>query len=285
MRQICRFVLFFALFANVTFAVQQQPTELQKLQETQTELRKQIADRTKVILDGNQLSTLRHQIEMQRGQQKEKDQAIKDWISPRLDKNPEFTALLNQEKEYNALTTQCRTLQKELRADPEIQKLEKEAADLRAQAKAKTDAATKLHQEKCQASPAMKALEAKQTAMGNIGKKVSDFRSVVLSDKEYLSMKSGMDTLIREIMANDFLLRQTTMTMTKEDAALNDLQAKLKSTTDRMAELRKAPPAPAPSLASPSKNAPADSDKAPAASEKAPAPSTPAASATAPNHQ
>ncbi len=179
-----------------------------------------------------------------------KEKELADIMDTKLNKNATYLALVAKSAELDKINADLRKRRTSADGDPEVQKLRKESADLRAKADALAREAAKLVDSKFNSDRDVKDLMARKAGIESAPKEAVDLKAKVMTDPQVKTLLAELTDLRSRVSAKNGERARAKDALFKGDEKFIALDLKLKELSKKLDRLQAAKPG-APAKAAP----------------------------------
>jgi|GEM_PF-6170578 len=228
--------LFFA--AGSLFAAE---TELSKIEKELNTVRNEYEAYKKSLLENPEIAELKKDFNSLLTASRAKEKEFVSLMDSKINKNQTYLDLVTKEKEFHMVSADLRKTSDALRNDPEVTKLIKEAAFLRAKATSLEQEAKKIIADKIGNDPKIKELNGKLAPIGKISQELAEYRKNVNNDPQVKDFKAELEKMRESVSEKNIELRDATDDLLKNDDEIKTFEQTIKDLNNKISELRKAP--------------------------------------------
>ena len=194
----------------------------------------------KRLLESGSVAKLKSEGADLNDQLKSNDRELTELLNAKLHKNSTYLSLVEKSGELDKANAELKKRRAAADSDPEVKKLQQEAADLKAKAEAASQGAKKLADSKYNSDPMVRELAAKKAGLESAPKEVADFKKKVMGDPQVKTSEASIADVKKKISAKNVEIKNASDALLKSDERCKTLAAKVNELTKKLQDLTQA---------------------------------------------
>jgi chromosome segregation ATPase len=167
---------------------------------------------------------------------KGKEKELLDLIDTAIYKNPAYVGLMTKNSELDKINSEIEKAKIAAENTPDVQKLKKDATDLREKAKSKEDEARKVVKESLASNEKVKELLAKKSELANVPIQMTKFKKDAMDNPRVKLLQQSLASIKKEAATKHKALENATEAI-KKDNKLNALEISIKELEQKVKAL------------------------------------------------